>query len=164
MGKQKSIAEDLGYLTDTVVKLVKDTNDPGMKVLQFAIESREESDYLTHNYIKNCVVYTGTHDNNTIVGWFDSMNDHDKAFALQYLGVSHLNKKELSKAFVRLAHASVADICMIPIQDYLAFGAEARINEPSTVGKNWRWRLKTGDISDTTLNEMKQICRTYGRR
>src|SRR5699024_705564 len=103
----------------SVLKLVRDTGYPGMKVLQFAFDSREESDYLPHNYGHNCVVYTGTHDNNTILGWLDEMEPEDKALAVKYMNNAHTPKKEFPWDFIRLALASVADLAVIPVQDYL---------------------------------------------
>lgn len=163
LGETEIIAEDLGYLTDSVIKLVQDTGYPGMKILQFAFDSREESDYLPHNYTHNCVVYTGTHDNNTILGWLDEMEPEDSRFAKQYMHYGNTAKKELPWEFIRLAVASVADMAIIPIQDYLCLGSEARINRPSTLGENWKWRLKPGQIDDGLLEEMKNMTKLYGR-
>ena len=162
IGEQKIIAEDLGYMTDSVRQLVQDTGFPGMKVLQFAFDSREESDYLPHNYDKNCVVYTGTHDN-TIQGWYDSMNDHDKEFSLRYMNNKRTPRNELHFDFVRMAMASVADLCIIPIQDYLGLGREARINTPSTLGDNWKWRLKKGEITDIVIYGIRELSKLFGR-
>ncbi len=163
IGEQKIIAEDLGYMTDSVRQLVLDTGFPGMKVLQFAFDSREESDYLPHNYDKNCVVYTGTHDNDTIQGWYDSMNDHDREFSVRYMNNKRTPRTELHTDFVRMAMASVADLCIIPIQDYLGLGREARINTPSTLGDNWKWRLKKGEITDIVIDGIRELSKLYGR-
>lgn len=163
LGKMNVIAEDLGYLTDTVRQLVKDSGYPGMKVLEFAFDSREESDYLPHNYDKNCVVYTGTHDNNTIQGWYDTIDNHDKEFALRYMNNQRTLRKEIHLDFVRMAMASVADLCVTPIQDYMGLGEEARINTPSTLGENWKWRLKKGQINKTLLEEIREMTKLYGR-
>ena len=141
MGEMSIIAEDLGYLTDSVRQLVKDTGYPGMKVLQFAFDSREESDYLPHNYEHNCVVYTGTHDNNTILGWLDEMAPEDRLLAERYLDNRYTRKEDMPWDFIRLAMASVADLAITPIQEFLCLGGEARINRPSTLGTNWKWRL-----------------------
>lgn len=163
LGETDIIAEDLGYLTDSVIKLVQDTGYPGMKILQFAFDSREESDYLPHNYTHNCVVYTGTHDNNTILGWLGEMAVEDRKFAKRYMHYGKTAKKELPWEFIRLAVASVADMAIIPIQDYLCLGSEARINRPSTLGDNWKWRLKPGQIEDKLLEEMRNMTKLYGR-
>lgn len=163
LGTVDIIAEDLGYLTESVLKLVRDTGYPGMKVLQFAFDSREESDYLPHNYQHNCVVYTGTHDNNTILGWLGEMAPEDRKFARHYMHNAKTARKELPWDFIRLALASVADLAIIPIQDYLCLGSEARINTPSTLGINWKWRLLPGEIDDKLLDRMKDITKLYGR-
>ncbi len=164
LGEKEIIAEDLGYLTDSVIKLVEDTGYPGMKILQFAFDSREESDYLPHNYNKNCVVYTGTHDNDTVVSWFEELVEEDKQLALDYLGVKDLEGEEVYWSFIRMAMASTAQTCIIPLQDYLGLGGEARINLPSTVGKNWKWRLKKGEVSKKLLKEIKRVSVLYGRK
>ncbi len=164
LGEKEIIAEDLGFLTDTVIKLVEDTGYPGMKILQFAFDSREESDYLPHNYDKNCVVYTGTHDNDTVVSWFEELAEDDKKLALDYLGVEELKGSDVFWAFIRMAMGSTAQTCIIPLQDYLGLDGNARINLPSTVGKNWKWRLKKGEISKSLLKEIKRISVLYGRK
>ena len=142
---------------------MKDTGYPGMKILQFAFDSREESDYLPHNYSSNCVVYTGTHDNDTVLGWLDEMAAEDLEFAKQYMNNADTAKEDLPWDFIRLALASVADKAIIPIQDYLCLGGEARINRPSTLGINWKWRLLPGQIKDEMLEKMKEMTKLYGR-
>ncbi len=163
LGEVSIIAEDLGFLTDSVIQLVKDTGYPGMKILQFAFDSREESDYLPHNYNSNCVVYTGTHDNDTIVGWYESMNEADKDFAIRYMNNAHTPKEEIAWDFIRMAQSSVAALCVIPMQDYLGLGKEARINTPSTLGNNWKWRLKKGQITDELASDIRKMTKLYGR-
>lgn len=163
LGKMDIIAEDLGYLTPSVIKLVKDTGYPGMKVLQFAFDSREESDYLPHNYTANSVVYTGTHDNNTIRGWYDELSRPDKKLSISYINNFDTPPKEISWDFIRLAQSSVAKLCIIPIQDYLCMGAEARINTPSTIGGNWKWRMSEKDINKKLLKRMYDMTKLYGR-
>ncbi|CRZ35042.1 4-alpha-glucanotransferase [Herbinix hemicellulosilytica] len=164
LGKLNIIAEDLGFITESTRKLLEKTRYPGMKVLEFAFDSREESDYLPHNYDRNCVVYTGTHDNDTIKGWFSSIPQEDRNYALRYLNNDGKNPDNIHWDFIRLAMQSVADICIIPIQDYLGLGSEGRINIPSTVGSNWRWRLLEGEITDELLMKIKEITLLYGRR
>lgn len=161
LGKKAVIAEDLGYLTPSVMKLVKKTGFPGMKVLQFAFDSREESDYLPHNYPNNCVVYTGTHDNDTTAGWYRSFNRKDRAFAKRYLNIK--TTKDVHMEFVRAALASVADTAIIPMQDYLGLGSEARINIPSTLGTNWRWRLLKEQCTQETAVSIRKLSKLYGR-
>ena len=161
LGNRAVIAEDLGFLTDTVIKLVKKTGYPGMKILQFAFDSREESDYLPHNYTANSIVYTGTHDNDTTVGWFEKLNRKDKAFAKKYLNIR--SNKDAQWAFIRAALASVSDTCIIPIQDYLGLGTEARINMPSTLGTNWKWRMLPGQFTGELAAKMSDMTKLYGR-
>ncbi len=157
------IAEDLGFLTPSVLKLVKDTEFPGMKVLEFAFDSREESDYLPHNYTQNCVVYTGTHDNNTIRGWYEELSQEDRQLSIDYMNNGRTQREEIHWDFIRLALASVAKLAVIPVQDYLGLGVEARINVPSTLGKNWRWRLGPGEITEEIVEKCRKIARLYGR-
>lgn len=161
IGKKPVIAEDLGFLTPSVISLVKKTGYPGMKILQFAFDSREESDYLPHNYSNNSVVYTGTHDNDTTMGWYDSLNRQDKAFAKRYLNIKA--KKEIYWEFIRAALSSVADTAIIPVQDYLGLGSEARVNMPSTLGNNWKWRLRDGQLDDSLAERIWEITKLYGR-
>ena len=163
LGEIDIIAEDLGFLTESVLELVKETGYPGMKVLEFAFDSREESDYLPHNYTNNCVVYTGTHDNNTLKGWFNELTKADKAFVFKYLDKKKLKKKTLHWDFIRLAMGSVANLCVIPVQDYLGLGAEARINTPSTLGNNWKWRMSEGALSKELLDRIYKITKLYSR-
>ena len=161
LGEKKVIAEDLGYLTPSVIKLVKRTGFPGMKILQFAFDSREESDYLPHNYTKNCIVYTGTHDNETTRGWFDHLPRQDKKFCKEYLGI-HYNKDAVW-ATIRAAFASVSDTAIIPMQDYLELPMSARINTPSTLGGNWVWRMDKNALSKELCEKMRDYARIYGR-
>ncbi len=161
LGDMAVIAEDLGYLTDSVIKLVKKTGYPGMKILQFAFDSREESDYLPHNYTKNCIVYTGTHDNDTTRSWFDQLPRDDKKFAKEYLGLK--SAKDAVWTTIRAAFASVSDTVIIPMQDYLELPGYARINTPSTLGGNWVWRLKKDALTEELSDKMKDFARIYRR-
>lgn len=161
LGQKEIIAEDLGYLTDTVIELVQKTGYPGMKVLLFAFDSREPSDYLTHMYTPNTVVYTGTHDNDTVEGWIKSANPTDVSFAMRYLNVR--KRTQLRKAMIRAAHMSVSDTCIIPIQDYLGLDNSARINLPSTLGGNWIWRLDKEMLTDELSDQIRELTILYGR-
>lgn len=161
LGDKAVIAEDLGYLTPSVMKLVKKTGYPGMKILQFAFDSREESDYLPHNYTANSVVYTGTHDNDTTLGWYRELNKKDKKFAKKYLNIT--SKKEAGWELIRAAIASVSETAIIPLQDYLGFGSEARINTPSTLGNNWKWRAQKGQCSEELAERIYKLCSLYKR-
>ncbi len=157
------IAEDLGFLTPEVHEMLKESGFPGMKVLEFAFDDSENSDYLPHKYTENCIVYTGTHDNETLVGWYETMSRRDKSFAREYMGCRHTPKKEMYWEFIRLAMASPAKLAVIPVQDYLGLGAEARINEPSTLGKNWKWRLLPGELTSDVLKQCRRMAKLYGR-
>ncbi len=164
LGEMNIIAEDLGYVTDSVRKLVKDSGYPGMKVLEFAFDSREKSDYMPHNYERNCVVYTGTHDNDTIKGWYQSIVPADRQLSIDYMGNEKTELKDIHWDFIRLALSSVAQLAIIPIQDYLGLDTEARMNQPSTLGNNWKWRLLTGEITKELLNKMNKLTALYGRK
>lgn len=161
LGEKNVIAEDLGFLTDSVIELVKKCGYPGMKILQFAFDSREESDYLPHNYERNSVVYTGTHDNDTILGWYKGFPKKDKEFAKRYLNIS--SEKDIEWEFIRAALASVSDTAVIPMQDYLGLGTEARINIPSTLGINWKWRMGAKDCNKKLATKIQKLCKLYGR-
>lgn len=167
LGDKRVIAEDLGFLTPSVIELVHKTGYPGMKILQFAFDSREDSDYLPHNYDKNCVVYTGTHDNDTTLGWYETFAKEDQAFAKKYLNIKckagDERKDRIEMEFVRSALASVADTAIIPMQDYLGLGSEARINTPSTLGNNWKWRMRADAFTDELAEEMLDLTKLYGR-
>lgn len=162
-GNLDIIAEDLGFLTQSVRTLLEQTGFPGMKVLEFAFNSWEQSDYLPHNYTNNCVVYTGTHDNDTLKSWYYHLSDQDRSFSDRYLNVQNPPEGEVSWNYIRLALSSVARLAVIPVQDYLGLGSEARINEPSTMGKNWRWRLKPGALTESVLDRCRELASLYGR-
>ena len=170
IGETPIIAEDLGFMTDSVRKLVKDTGFPNMKVLEFAFDGRDESsssdktnDFLPFNYCKNCVVYTGTHDNETLRGWLDSIKKAELAEVQDYVDYHVKNKAVLTRKLVRAALASSADMCIIPMQDWLGLSNEARINTPSTIGENWKWRMDKDALTKDLSAEMKKLTRLYGR-
>lgn len=161
LGNIRLIAEDLGYLTEGVHELRRKTGYPGMKILEFAFDSREASDYLPHNYNKNCVVYTGTHDNDTVRGWFSSAPGEDVAFARRYLNIT--NDKNGIWEFIRAAMASVANLAVVQMQDYLNLDSQARMNTPSTIGGNWRWRLSPNALAPELAKRIGDITHLYGR-
>ena len=163
LGRPEIIAEDLGFLTPSVLKLLKDSGFPGMKVLQFAFDARESSNYLPHTYPENCVVYTGTHDNDTTRGWYHAVGKYARDFAKEYMCKPRLDEDSLAGDFICLAMGSVADLCVIPMQDYLGLGSEARINIPSTLGGNWVWRMKKGQFDEETAAEIYRVTKLYGR-
>lgn len=165
-GKLNIIAEDLGYVTDTVRKLVRDTGFPNMKVLEFAFDSRDSTgaaEYLPYTYGHNCVVYTGTHDNETVRGWLDSILPEELAQVKAYLGVMTEDPQEIVDKMIRMAQGSVADLCVIPLQDYLGLDNSARINQPSTFGTNWQWRMRPEDLTDELEQRILGMTRLYGR-
>ncbi len=182
LGKKAVIAEDLGFLTKSVLRLVKRTGYPGMKVLQFAFDPREESDYLPHNYSANSVVYTGTHDNDTTLHWYETLRPSDRRFADKYLGINastslksgqnkeladNSGKKQIPRdipwEFIKAAYSSVSETAIIPMQDILSFGGEARMNMPSTLGGNWEWRMKAGAFSKAKQKRLLDLAKLYGR-
>lgn len=163
VGRGNIIAEDLGFLTDSVRNLVHETGYPGMKIIEFAFDSREKSDNMPYHFEKNCVVYTGTHDNDTLQSWYQKLDRNDKRHALQYMGNQRTPQNEVHMDFIRLAMSSIADLCIIPIQDYLGLGEEARINTPSTNVNNWCWRLKKGQITDNLVMKIQALTSIYGR-
>ena len=161
LGDLPIIAEDLGNLTPSVIQLRKDSTFPGMKILQFAFDSGEENDYLPHTYYKNSVVYTGTHDNDTIVGWYKKAKAADKKWVKDYLDIS--NDKEIHWNFIKSAWGSIADIAIAPIQDFLGLDDKSRINTPGVASGNWRWRLSENDLTDELAKKIAYITKIYGR-
>lgn len=161
-GKLPIVAEDLGYLTDGVRRLLKESGFPGMKVLQFAFHPGE-SDYLTHKYEKNAVVYTGTHDNDTLKGWLETAEEEEVKKAMAYLRSTQKGEEQIWD-MICLAMRSVADTCIIPVQDYLAVGSEGRINAPATLGENWSWRMKSSRWSQELLEKIEALTWLFGRR
>jgi 4-alpha-glucanotransferase len=161
------IAEDLGYVTDSVRQLVLDSGYPGMKVLEFAFDSRDSgsaADYLPHNYPRNSVVYTGTHDNETVIGWFaNGLQDNERAMVRDYLCDHFTPDDQMHIPMICAAMRSVAKLCIIPMQDYFGYGNEARMNTPSTSGSNWKWRMKNGEFSHKVIAKMFSITKRYGR-
>ena len=156
------IAEDLGYVTPEVRQLQEGSGYPGMKVLEFAFDSRESGDYLPHTYPVNSVVYSGTHDNMTLKQWFDNAAPEDIAAAKAYLG---LNREEgWIRGMIRGCMSSVSRLCVIQMQDYLELGEEARMNFPGTLtSANWTWRAEPGFASEALAEEIRAITHRYGR-
>ena len=157
------IAEVLGFLTPSVLKLVEDTGFPGMKVLEFAFYADGQSAYLPYRYKENCVVYTGTHDNDTLKSWYEDMEPWDRDFAVRYLGNENTKLQDIHWDFIRLAMASVAKLAVIPLQDYLGLGGEARMNTPSTLGLNWKWRLLPDEFSKELAAKCRDMAWVFGR-
>lgn len=155
------IAEDLGILTDDVRDLLKESTFPGMKVLEFAFDSKEPSDYLPYNYDKNCVCYAGTHDNDTLKGWIKSAKKDDVKFAKEFLNVQ--DDKDLISEILRAGMASTADLFVAQIQDYLELGPKARINTPGTLGDNWKWRLSPDQLDKKLAKRICKGVKLYNR-
>ena len=154
----KIIAEDLGYLTPEVYKLLDDCKLPGMKVLQFAFDPYRDNPYLPYNYPKNCVAYTGTHDNDTLINWY--REEHNKPFIRDYLNVAE--DEWVPVAMIRTVLASRADTAIIPIQDYLGYGR--RMNTPGTVGpENWSYRIRRDALNDNLAYHIEHLTRLYKR-
>ena len=160
LGDVPVIAEDLGFLTEKVYKMLEKSGFPGMKVLQFAFDSREENNYLPHNYTKNSVVYTGTHDNDTINGWLNSVDKEDLKFARKYL---HTQKENIREEIMIAAMSSVSNTCILTMQDLLGLGSEGRMNTPSTLGGNWQWRVKDGYLTEKIKQQLFELTKIYAR-
>jgi 4-alpha-glucanotransferase len=160
LGELPIVAEDLGVVTPEVVALRKQFNFPGMAVLQFAFDSDATNPYLPFNLESNCVVYTGTHDNDTVRGWYDSQSEKLRDRVRLYMGV---DGHDISWDMIRLALASVADIAVVPLQEVLSLGGEARMNLPGEPGGNWQWRYPPGALDDFLAHRLRTLSKVYGR-
>lgn len=161
LGDKKVIAEDLGFLTKTVLELVENTGFPGMKVLQFAFGGGADNAYLPHNHKKNSIVYTGTHDNETTIGWYWNLDEKTRKHVKDYFDIT--DETKVNWTFIRTALSSVADTAVIPMQDYLGKGNEARINTPSTLGSNWEWRMQPDACTEELAEKIYELTKLYGR-
>ena len=162
LGELDIIAEDLGFQTDQVVKLINDTGFPGMKILQFAFDPEGDSDYLPHNHERNSVVYTGTHDNKTVRDWIDTAPEKEKKFAVKYLKLDDENEG-YNWGLIRGAWCSGAYLSIAQMQDFLDLGEESRMNTPATLGRNWTWRVKKSDLNQKLSKRIADLTRTYRR-
>lgn len=171
LGELPIIAEDLGVITPDVEKLRDDFGFPGMRILQFGFSSNAKNFDLPHNYHRNVVVYTGTHDNDTAIGWFNSVAgegstrdskqiEKERQFCLEYLNT---DGKEINWDFIRTVLASVADTAIVPLQDLLGLGSEARMNLPNTTSGNWSWRFQSGVLTDQLSKRLRDLTELYGR-
>jgi len=164
LGEKNIIAEDLGLMTDTVRALVKETGYPGMKILVFGFDGDSTSEYLPHNLSQNSVIYTGTHDNDTVKGWYLKLLKDNKAAAKYVREYTRESEKEkMAWAVIRLAYASVCDTCIIPMQDILNLDNEARINMPSVLGGNWEWRMEKNALSKGIAKKLVELKTMYNR-
>jgi 4-alpha-glucanotransferase len=161
IGSAQVIAEDLGVVVPAVKRLLRKTGYPSMKVLQFAFDGSPLNEHLPCNYTKHLVVYGGTHDNDTLVGYFEKMKAKDRRYAKDYLGVKRT--KDLPKALLRAAYASVANTVIFQAQDILLLPNTARMNFPSTLGFNWRWRLEKGQLTEELAEQLNHLAQIYGR-
>jgi len=162
LGEVNIIAEDLGLLTQEVIDFLKETGFPGMKVLQFAFSRDYESQYVPHNHIKNCIVYTGTHDNDTFLGWFqDERNKGDVEYAKEYLKLSE--EEGYNWGFIRGAWSSVAALAIAPMQDFLGLDNNYRMNKPSIAENNWTWRAREEQLNEDLEIKIKKLTELYKR-
>lgn len=162
VGDVSIIAEDLGFITEEVRQLRKDTGYPGMKILEFAFNPKEESEYLPHNYESDTVAYLGTHDNETIIGWYNNpVNKKDAVYAKKYV---RLSKTEgYHWGFIKTLWGSPANLVLVQMQDLLGLGDEARMNIPSTIGGNWEWRMRQEALDEKIVKKLYTITKTYWR-
>lgn len=161
LGDIEIVAEDLGELFDSVKELLKESGYPGMKVLEFAFADDETNAFLPHNYDHNCVVYTGTHDNDTVMGWYSQTEGWEREHCDKYIGIQPGD--EVNWKFIEEAYKSVADYAIIQMQDILGLGSEARINVPSTLGGNWAWRIRKDAVTKDIIERLYNLSKTYSR-
>jgi len=160
LGRLPIIAEDLGVITPDVEALRDNLGFPGMKVLQFAFGGDSTGPYLPHNYLPHCIVYTGTHDNDTTIGWWNTAMPSDRHNVKLYLG---RDGSDISWDFIRLALASVAEMAVVPMQDVLNLGSEGRMNTPGSPGGNWGWRYTEDMLTPELAQRLRSLTEIYGR-
>ena len=161
LGKTAIIAEDLGIITPEVDDLRDSFNFPGMKILQFAFNPNEDNPYLPHNHIKNCVIYTGTHDNNTTLGWYQNLSIEEKNFIKNYLKLD--SEENISWDLIQCAWSSVAAFAICPLQDILSLDNSGRINTPGVASDNWQWRFKNDDLTNELSEKLSKLTKLYFR-
>lgn len=155
LGDLDIIAEDLGFLTEEVHQLLADSGFPGMKILQFAFDFDMKNNYLPHNYLKNCIAYTGTHDNMTLKQWVDSLNEKEYQYVCDYIKLS--NNQNIIEKLIKVMIESCANRVIIPLADYLELGKEGRFNTPSTLGGNWTWRINSSQINEGLVEKINKF-------
>lgn len=169
-GELPLVAEDLGIITSEVEALRDQWGFPGMKILQFAFDGSPNNPYLPHNHLKNSVVYTGTHDNDTTCGWLASLDEGTLAYVCEYLGYSFDSPlvqdpaTDLLWPLIRVTMVSTARLAILPLQDLLGLGSEARMNVPGDAGENWRWRFEWSQVPEDLAARLEHLVRLYGRR
>jgi 4-alpha-glucanotransferase len=158
------IAEDLGIITPDVREVMQQFGIPGMKVLLFAFEDGFETNpYIPHNVVRDCILYTGTHDNNSVRGWIENeATDTHRQRLRQYFGYD-IPAHELNRAFIRLAMSTVADTVIVPLQDILGLGSASRMNRPGIPEGNWKWRFSENMLTSGILEELRSLTTIYGR-
>ncbi|NOU13694.1 MAG: 4-alpha-glucanotransferase [Methylococcaceae bacterium] len=161
LGPIPLVAEDLGIITPEVEELRDEFNLPGMKILQFAFGGGADNPYLPDHYVKNCVVYTGTHDNDTTVGWLDKVSEDEKRYIYEYLGNPQMS---LDCALIHAALSSVANLAIIPMQDVLQLGTEHRMNTPGTTDGNWRWRFDWHQLAQERVDRLSHLVGMFNRK
>lgn len=161
-GEFRIIAEDLGFLTEEVHKLLKQTGYPGMKILEFAFDPKNDNDYMPYNIGENSIVYPGTHDNMTVKGWYlEGIDEETRLYVDQYLEIHHIN--DVVPRVIRAALGTKAHTVIVQMQDYLELDNSARMNEPSTTGKNWVWRLESEQLNEYTSERIRYWTKVYRR-
>ena len=166
LGERDIIAEDLGFITNSVKELLSECGFPGMKVFEFAFDERDENGsdgYLPHNYPDNSVAYTATHDNEPVTSWFQAITEKERMMVRRYLCDYYTPDEKIALPIISRIMQSNAKTCVIPIQDYMCMGSEARINTPSTACGNWRWRLTSDALNDELSQRITALTKTYGR-
>jgi 4-alpha-glucanotransferase len=160
LGRLPLVAEDLGLITPEVEALRDQLGFPGMRVLQFAFADNSSNPYLPHNYVRNTVVYTGTHDNDTTAGWYQALQPHDRDKLLRYAPAL---ERDPAHELMRVAWSSIADYAIAPVQDLLQLGSEARMNLPGKLGGNWSWRMRRDQLATSALDWLADLTALYGR-
>lgn len=161
IGDKKIIAEDLGVSLKEVEELLEVNNYPSMKVLEFAFGGDRKNPHLPFNYKKNCVVYGGTHDNETLMGYFKDRNEWELGYAFDYLDTR--DRTRMVDNVFRAAYGSVADLVIFAVQDILKLDNRARMNTPSSFGNNWKWRMLPGALTEKHINDMRYLASVFGR-
>lgn len=157
------VAEDLGVITDQVIELKESFNLPGMKVLQFAFDGSNKNPHLPHCHHVEDIIYTGTHDNDTTLGWLSNASNYNEAFFNDYVGIPHQDIEHKYWSVIRLAMSSVSFLSVLPMQDLLQLDSSSRMNMPGTTEGNWSWRFKWSDVSDSSMKKISHFMALYQR-
>jgi len=161
LGRLPIVAEDLGDITPPVIDLLNEFGFAGMKILQFAFGSGSGNPYLPHGFVRNCIVYTGTHDNDTTAGWFAQLSESQQQSVRDYLG--RIDEEDIAWDLIRAALSSVADWAIFPLQDVLGLGTAARMNTPGTSEGNWGWRYQSESLTRELGDRLRKLTEAYGR-